>query len=213
MLFNTKAVVLLGLFTLGFASPVHHDRDSDSNKEMNIRDMGVSFLDIAPYTPALNTRAKKKTVKGAKCSAKEFTKEQVGQAYAEAKPHVVAATTVRGYPKYFGNNLTWDTKTNKCSGTPVFKDLMNDLREYPIFVTEAGAVTLWSAAGGMTGGDMKYRVVLKANGNFVGVMEHTSGNSFKVCTLVEEEVATPGASDIVPDDTAETTCAATTTTT
>ncbi|PSR76879.1 hypothetical protein BD289DRAFT_486736 [Coniella lustricola] len=188
MLFNTEAFILFGLSALTFVSPIHHNSERGIIRE-------------------------RKAVKGAKCSTKIFTKDQVGQAYAEAKAHVAAKTSVRGYPKRFGNNLSLDPKTKKCVGTPVYAGLMNDLIEYPIYADASGTVMLWSAAAGKIGGDMKYRVVLKANGNFVGVMEHTAGSSFKMCTLIEEEDETTGATSLIPDNTAETICTATTSTT
>lgn len=187
----------------GYASPLHPVTNGNALCVGGACSEHPRSLEEPAVSPnPLATRSKKKTVKGAKCSDRTFTKDQVGAAYAEGKKHVLASTTVGTYPKVFRNNLG-----TKCKGTPLFKGLMNDLREYPIYVNSAGAVQLFSKAPA-SGGDMKWRVVMKKNGNFVGVMEHTDdvSNNFKACTVLEEEETTPAAGDVVVDTTKETTC-------
>lgn len=90
----------------------------------------------------------------------------------------------------------------------MFEGLMDDFIEYPLMISSDPAKPLlWSAAGTKLNLGL-YRVIFKANGNFARVMEHTAGNDSRKCELVEEETTTTKASDIIVDDTLETTCVA-----
>lgn len=80
MLFDMKTFALYGLFAVAFASVI--PAGGSANHGLTVRD---GDWPLARMSPNLAVRSKKKNAQSAKCSARTFTKAEVGAAYSDRR--------------------------------------------------------------------------------------------------------------------------------